>query len=86
VTAFDANPDAAAFFDSLAQFYRRACLRWVDGTERCPEPHAARIAEMIDLLTAGTKWWDLKFFRGSADVAKGPFGTWSMSRTGRCGR
>jgi uncharacterized protein YdeI (YjbR/CyaY-like superfamily) len=27
VAAFDASPDAAAFFDSLAQFYRRAYLR-----------------------------------------------------------
>lgn len=54
-TALDANPAAAAFFDSLAQFYRRAYLRWVDGTKRRPELRAARIAEMIDLLTAGIK-------------------------------
>jgi bacteriocin resistance YdeI/OmpD-like protein/uncharacterized protein DUF1905 len=55
VTALDANPSAAAFFDSLAQFYRRAYLRWIDGTTRRPELRAARIAEMIDLLAAGTK-------------------------------
>jgi uncharacterized protein YdeI (YjbR/CyaY-like superfamily) len=54
-TALDANPAAAAFFDSLAQFYRRAYLRWVDGTKRRPELRAARIAEMIDLLAAGIK-------------------------------
>jgi hypothetical protein len=54
-TALDANPAAAAFFDSLAQFYRRAYLRWVDGTKRRPELRAARITEMIDLLAAGTK-------------------------------
>jgi acylphosphatase len=53
--ALDANPAAAAFFDSLAQFYRRAYLRWVDGTKRRPELRAARITEMIDLLAAGMK-------------------------------
>jgi hypothetical protein len=53
--ALDANPAAAAFFDSLAQFYRRAYLRWVDGTKRRPELRAARITEMIELLAAGTK-------------------------------
>ncbi|MFL6125390.1 YdeI/OmpD-associated family protein [Actinophytocola sp.] len=53
--ALDANPAAAAFFDSLAQFYRRAYLRWIDGTKRHPEQRAARISEMIDLLAAGTK-------------------------------
>jgi uncharacterized protein YdeI (YjbR/CyaY-like superfamily) len=34
--ALDAAPAAAAFFDSLAQFYRRAYLRWIDGTKRRP--------------------------------------------------
>lgn len=53
--ALDAAPAAAAFFDSLAQFYRRAYLRWIDGTTRRPELRAARIAEMVDLLTAGIK-------------------------------
>jgi hypothetical protein len=53
--ALDAAPAAAAFFDSLAQFYRRAYLRWIDGTKRRPELRAARIAEMVDLLTAGIK-------------------------------
>ncbi len=38
--AFDAGPDAAAFFDSLAQFYRRAYLRWIDATKR--DPSSAR--------------------------------------------
>jgi hypothetical protein len=53
--ALDAAPAAAAFFDSLAQFYRRAYLRWVDGTKRRPELRAARIAEMVELLAAGIK-------------------------------
>ncbi|MGW3353654.1 YdeI/OmpD-associated family protein [Nonomuraea rubra] len=53
--ALEANPAAGAFFDSLAQFYRRAYLRWVDATERRPEVRAQRIAEMIRLLEAGIK-------------------------------
>jgi uncharacterized protein YdeI (YjbR/CyaY-like superfamily) len=53
--ALDAAPKAAAFFDSLAQFYRRAYLRWIDGTTRRPELRAARIAEVVDLLTAEIK-------------------------------
>jgi len=52
-TALDANPQAAAFFDSLAQFYRRAYLRWIDATKRRPEQRPQRIAEMIRLLEAG---------------------------------
>ena len=55
VAALDAEPEAGAFFDSLAQFYRRAYLRWIDGTKRRPEVRAQRIAEMVDLLKAGHK-------------------------------
>lgn len=53
--ALDTEPDAAELFDSLAQFYRRAYLRWIDGTKRRPELRAQRIAEMIELLKAGHK-------------------------------
>jgi hypothetical protein len=53
--ALAASPDAAAFFDTLAQFYRKAYLRWIDGTTRRPDLRAARIAEVIDLLAAGFK-------------------------------
>ena len=53
--ALDANPDAGAFFDSLAQFYRKAYLRWIDATKRRPEQRALRIAEVIGLLGAGVK-------------------------------
>lgn len=53
--ALDASPDAAAFFDSLAQFYRRAYLRWIDATKRHPEQRPLRIAEMIQLLETGHK-------------------------------
>jgi bacteriocin resistance YdeI/OmpD-like protein/uncharacterized protein DUF1905 len=53
--ALDANPAAAAFFDTLAQFYRKAYLRWIDATTRRPGLRAARIAEVVDLLAAGIK-------------------------------
>jgi uncharacterized protein YdeI (YjbR/CyaY-like superfamily) len=55
VAALDAEPDAGVFFDSLAQFYRRAYLRWIDGTRRRPDVRAERIAEMVELLKAGHK-------------------------------
>jgi uncharacterized protein YdeI (YjbR/CyaY-like superfamily) len=55
VTAFDAAPDAAAFFDTLAQFYRTAWLRWIDSTKRRPDQRPIRIAEMIRLLQQGHK-------------------------------
>ena len=53
--ALAANPAAAAFFDPLAQFYRKAYLRWIDATTRRPDVRAARIAEVVDLLAAGIK-------------------------------
>jgi hypothetical protein len=53
--ALAANPAAAAFFDTLAQFYRKAYLRWIDATTGRPEVRAARIAEVVDLLAAGIK-------------------------------
>ena len=51
----EANAEAAAFFDTLAQFYRKAYLRWIDATTRRPDLRAARIAEVVDLLAAGIK-------------------------------
>jgi uncharacterized protein YdeI (YjbR/CyaY-like superfamily) len=53
--ALAANPAAAEFFDSLAQFYRRGYLRWIDATRRRPEQRPVRIAEMVRLLEAGIK-------------------------------
>jgi len=53
--ALAANPPAAAFFDTLAQFYQKAYLRYIDATTRRPELRAARIAEVVDLLAAGRK-------------------------------
>jgi Bacteriocin-protection, YdeI or OmpD-Associated/Domain of unknown function (DUF1905) len=53
--ALAASPAAAAFFDTLAQFYRQAYLRWIDSTTRRPDLRAARIAEVVGLLAAGVK-------------------------------
>jgi Bacteriocin-protection, YdeI or OmpD-Associated len=53
--ALEADPEAAAFFDTLAQFYRKAYLRWIDATTRRPDVRAARISEVVDLLAAGIK-------------------------------
>jgi hypothetical protein len=54
-SALNANSRAAEFFDSLAQFYRRGYLRWIDATKRSPELREQRIAKMIDLLNSGVK-------------------------------
>jgi Bacteriocin-protection, YdeI or OmpD-Associated/Domain of unknown function (DUF1905) len=53
--ALEASPAAGAFFDTLAQFYRKAYLRWIDATTRRPDLRAARIAEVVGLLEAGIK-------------------------------
>jgi hypothetical protein len=53
--ALAANPAAGAFFDSLAQFYRRAYLRWIDATKRRPEQRPVRITEVVRLLESGIK-------------------------------
>ncbi|MFI6317239.1 YdeI/OmpD-associated family protein [Nonomuraea sp. NPDC050556] len=53
--ALEASPAAGAFFDGLAQFYRRAYLRWIDGTKRHPDLRAQRIAEVVALLESGRK-------------------------------
>jgi hypothetical protein len=50
VAALDAEPLAGAFFDGLAQFYRRSYLRWIDGASRRPDERAVRIAEVVSLL------------------------------------
>jgi hypothetical protein len=53
--ALAANPAAGAFFDTLAQFYRKAYLRYIDATTRRPDVRAARIAEVAGLLANGVK-------------------------------
>jgi hypothetical protein len=54
-TALAATPAAAEFFDTLAQFYRKAYLRYIDSTTRRPEVRVQRIDEVVGLLAAGVK-------------------------------
>jgi hypothetical protein len=53
--ALDAEPKAAAFWDDLAQFYRKAFLTWIDATKKKPEERVRRIRETVKLLKAGKK-------------------------------
>src|SRR4051812_962828 len=53
--ALEADPAAGEFFDGLAQFYRRAYLRWIDATKRRPDERVKRIAEMVELCRQGIK-------------------------------
>lgn len=54
-SALAAEPKAAAFFDGLATFYRKAYLTWIGGTKKRPEERARRVAETVALLKAGRK-------------------------------
>lgn len=53
--ALNAEPEARAFFEALATFYRTGYLRWLDGAKRRPAVRAERINEFIQLLLAGKK-------------------------------
>jgi len=53
--ALNADPEAAAFFDSLAGFYVQNYLRWIDATKRSPETRAARIKQFVKCMRAGIK-------------------------------
>ena len=50
--ALSASPDAETFFQSVAPFYRKNFLRWIDQAKR-PETRAARIAAMVTMLEEG---------------------------------
>lgn len=54
IGALDAEPQARAFFESLATFYRNTYIKWIESAKR-PETRVARIQEMIQLLKAGRK-------------------------------
>jgi hypothetical protein len=54
LAALEREPQARAFFESLATFYRKGYLRWIEGARR-PEIRSARIAELLGLLKAGKK-------------------------------
>ncbi|MBA3726474.1 MAG: DUF1905 domain-containing protein [Armatimonadetes bacterium] len=53
-SALESNDKARAFFDSLPTFYRKNYIRWIEAAKR-PETRAARIREMIRLLSAGMR-------------------------------
>ena len=50
--ALDSDPRARTLFHSIAPFYRKNFIRWVESAKR-PETRAARIAEMLRLLGSG---------------------------------
>jgi Bacteriocin-protection, YdeI or OmpD-Associated/Domain of unknown function (DUF1905) len=52
--ALDAAPAARRFFESLPTFYRKNFMRWIQGAKR-PETRAKRVAEMVQLLSAGMR-------------------------------
>jgi uncharacterized protein YdeI (YjbR/CyaY-like superfamily) len=52
--ALTAEPQARAFFESVAPFYRNNYIRWIESAKR-PETRSRRIAEMVELLKAGQK-------------------------------
>src|SRR5688572_29000502 len=52
--ALNAAPEAKAFFEGLATFYRNTYIKWIEGAKR-PETRAARLAEMMALLKADKK-------------------------------
>ena len=52
--ALEGAPEAKAFFEALATFYRTGYLKWIKGARK-PEIRAARIEEMVSLLKAGKK-------------------------------
>jgi len=54
LAALENEPEARAFFESLATFYRNGYMRWIESAKRT-ETRSARIAEMLSLLKAGKK-------------------------------
>jgi hypothetical protein len=54
VAALATEPEARAFFESLATFYRNGYVRWIESAKR-PETRSARIAEAVSFLKAGRK-------------------------------
>ena len=52
VAALGAEPQAKAYFEALATFYRNGYMRWIEGAKRA-ETRSARIAELLVLLKQG---------------------------------
>ena len=81
--ALAADPAAGAFFDTLAQFYRKAYLRWIASTTRRPDLRAARIAEVVGLLAAGVKERPRSGGRGRSDHRRPPRWQPTLAVSGR---
>ena len=54
IAAFESEPEARAFFEALATFYRNGYIRWIESAKRA-ETRQARIAEMLSLLKMAKK-------------------------------
>jgi hypothetical protein len=52
--ALRSDPRARRFFESLATFYRKGFVTWVEGAKR-PETRAKRIADTVAALQAGRR-------------------------------
>jgi len=52
IDALENEPQAKAFFESLATFYRNTYIKWIESAKK-PETRTARIKEMVELLKAG---------------------------------
>ena len=50
--ALGSEPKAKAFFESLATFYRKNYIRWIESAKR-PETRKARIAELEQKIARG---------------------------------
>jgi hypothetical protein len=55
LAALEAGPDALAFWQGLATFYRKAYLTWINGASRRPSLREERLRELVALLKAGKK-------------------------------
>src|SRR5262245_37305941 len=54
LAALESEPEARAFFEALATFYRNGYSRGIESAKR-PETSSARIAELLNLLRVGKK-------------------------------
>jgi uncharacterized protein YdeI (YjbR/CyaY-like superfamily) len=52
--AFEAEPEARAYFESIPTFYRRNYMRWIESAKR-QETRANRVREAMELLKAGKR-------------------------------
>ena len=52
--ALSAEPDARRFFESLATFYRKGFIDWIEAAKR-PETRARRITATVHALRAGRR-------------------------------